>query len=98
MRAARRFTNVLLGLIFAALVAIWMRLPSVATALAEEPSQRPVFGDYVGFAVDNGGFFILEPRKNRLYRYDRRGRVLQVYDIRALGEDFKVTYGHNAGD
>ena len=90
----RRFTNVMLLLIFAALVAVWARLPGGIATAEEETAHRPVFGDYVGFAVDKGGFFILEPRKNQLYRYDRRGRVLQVYDIRELGKDFKVSYGH----
>ena len=97
--SARRFTQVMLLLIFAALVAVWARLPSTGGVVlaAEEAARKPVFGDYVGFAVDNGGFFILEPRKNQLYRYDRRGRVLQVYDIRELGQDFKVSYGHSEG-
>ena len=96
----RRFTNVMLLLIFAALVAVWARLPSAGgAALAEEDAgaRRPIFGDYVGFAVDNGGFYILEPGKNQLYHYDRRGRVLQVYSIKTLGEDFKVSYGHGGG-
>ena len=105
----RRFTNVMLILIFAALVAVWARLPnggvagqagvlSVGTALAaEEAAHRPVFGDYVGFAVDNAGFYILDPGKNQIYHYDQRGRVLQVYDIRELGQDFKVSYGHSEG-
>ena len=97
--STRRFTNVLLVLIFGTLVAIWTRLPSTGTALAEDDAaRRPVFGDYVGFAVDNGGFFILEPGKNRLYHYDRRGRVLQTYDIRTLGQDFKVSYGRGGGE
>ena len=94
---ARRFTNMMLVLIFAALVAVWARLPAMGAAMAEDETRKPVFGDYVGFAVDNGGFFILEPRKNQMYRYDRRGRVLQVYDIRELGQDFKVSYGHSEG-
>ena len=94
-----QFTNVMLVLVFAALMAVWARLPSTGGVVlaTEEAARKPVFGDYVGFAVDNGGFFILEPRKNQLYRYDRRGRVLQVYDIRELGQDFKVSYGHSEG-
>ena len=94
--ATRRFTNTLLLLIFAALVGIWLRLPTVATALADEAVRAPVTGEYVGFAVDNAGFFILDPRKSRMYRYDRRGRVAQTYEIRAFGEDFKVNYGRGA--
>ena len=94
----RRCTNVLLVLILGVLLAVWARLPGgIATAEEDAGAHRPVFGDYVGFAVDNGGFFILEPRKNQMYRYDRRGRVLQVYDIRELGQDFKVSYGHSEG-
>lgn len=94
--ATHRMTNVLLTLIVGALVAIVARLPGPTASAAEEP-RRPAFGDYVGFAVDNGGFFILDPRKNQMYRYDRRGRVLQIYDIRTLGEDFKVSYGSHTG-
>ena len=95
----RRFTNVMLLLIVAALVAVWARLPSTGGVVlaAEEAAHRPVFGDYVGFAVDNAGFYILDPGKNQIYHYDQRGRVLQVYSIKTLGEDFKVSYGHGAG-
>ena len=88
-----RMTNVLLALIFGALLAIWARLPGGTATAEDEPPRNQSIGN-IGFAVDNGGFFILEPRKNQLYRYDRRGRVLQVYDIRELGKDFKVSYGH----
>ena len=94
--ATRRLTNLLLALIFGVLLAMWARLPPRLAMAEDIGARRPIFGDYVGFAVDNGGFFILEPRKNQLYRYDRRGRVLQVYDIRELGQDFKVSYGHAA--
>ena len=91
-----RLTNVLLALIVGVLLALWARLPSHAAAADEPGARRPVFGDYVGFAVDNGGFFILDPSKNQLYHYDRRGRMLQVYGIQTLGEDLKVTRGHGA--
>ena len=91
----RRTTHVLLVLIFAMLVAIWARLPASHLALAEEPAtNRPIFGDYVGFAVDASGFYLLEPGRNRLFHYNQQGRLLQTYTIRTLGEDFKVNYGH----
>ncbi len=94
----RRVTNLLLVLIFGALVAIWTRLPSTGTALAEDDTaRRPVFGDYVGFAVDNSGLYLLEPGRNHLFHYNQQGRLLQTYEIRALGEDFKVSYGRRPG-
>ena len=92
----RRTTNLLLALICAMLVVIWARLPAGHVALAEEPAgSRPIFGDYVGFAVDPSGFYLLEPGRNHLFHYNQQGRLLQTYTIRTLGEDFKVNYGHH---